>query len=1198
LELVGAGKPVALGGAKQRAVLALLIMHEPDAVSTDQLVDALWGERPPASAIHAVQVYVSGLRKVLRGVSRSKGASSSASDRASPQAGDAAEIVSLGSAGYRLVVDADCVDARRFERLLEHARTAFRAAGFERAERVLEEALGLWRGPAFADFLFTEFARSGAARLEALRIEASELRMEAQICLGSYAGVITELEALVAEHPLREHTRGLLMRALYGAGRQAEALAVYRSGHRIFSDELGLELGPELRELEQAILLRMGVASSIGASQKCAPAASRGKPLPPGLRGAPRGGYFGRLDQHELLRRWWRTARAGQRECVLVAGEPGIGKTQFMARAAAELHQAGAVILFGRCPEELSAPYAPWIQALSPFVEQADEHILRAYVERHGSELARLIPTVARRVPEAPTPRRSDPELERYLLFCAVVGLLEHASKQSPVALLLDDLHWADLTTLALLKYVVAETRALPLLVLANYRDTELSRDHPLTGTLADLLREERIERLSLSGLGEDEVVLLVEAFCGEQPRGVRVALAGAITEETGGNPFFVGEMLRHLTESGALVRVGGGSDTFMPDLAELGLPQSVRDVVLSRVERLGDDSYPVLGCASVIGPQFSFALLARVLRADDDKLIDILSRAAGANLVEEDSSGAFSFAHDLISHVLYESLGASRRSRLHRRIAEAIEELSGDDRGAQIEQLARHWIAASASDLATARSYCIEAGELALEKLAPDESVRWFAQALDLLEASPNADRAERCELKTLLGEAQRQSGRAEFRETLLEAAALADEAHDAKRIARAALANSRGFASSFGVVDRERVAVLERAVALNGSTNPSVSARLRSLQAMELQFDADHGRRRALANEALALARAASDVRSLPYVLRDHFHATWSADTLDARRRTAAELMQLARVSDDPLVRMWALDRNVHVQIESGTLVSAAETLALLQGYTEQIGQPGLRWHGAYYAAGLAHLQGDIERSELLAESAARLGGHGGEPDTGVIYFGQIAMVRIEQGRGNEIVHVIERVAAENPGVSAYQAALAAVLCDLERYRDAAPLLATRADRGFASIPRDQIFLAALALWAIVTADLQSERDASVLYDLIEPWRDQLIWTGAMGYGSAESYLGMLATTLGSYERAREHFAAASRLHQREAVTVWEARNLCHWAASLLAVGAGDDALAIADRALTLARENRYAMSAQRAAKLRETAMSQLTT
>ncbi|MFL5823022.1 MAG: BTAD domain-containing putative transcriptional regulator [Solirubrobacteraceae bacterium] len=1176
LEVVEGGKALRLAGPQQRAVLALLILNAPEPVSSDRMADALWGERAPSTAHHAVQVHVSAIRRLLRGPSESV-------------------LLSDRSFGYRLDVDPDDVDRHVFERLVDEGRTALGDGRNEDAAATLGRALELWRGPALADFAFMDFASTEAARLEELRVVAIEARLEARLRAGDPTGVVGELQALVAEHPLREHARWLLMRALYSADRQADALAVYRAGRRILSDELGLEPGRDLRDLEQAILQHATIPDP---AADLSPAVAQpdfgGKPsqalvslpLPAPVRAVAPLAYVGRAGEHATVRRCWQTACTGARQALMIAGEPGIGKTRLAFQAVSEFHDEGALVMIGRCPEELTVPYGPWIQALSPFVEHADEKLLAGYLERYGGDLARILPAVSRRVPQAPAPSQTDPESERYLLFSAVVGLLEQASALAPLVVLIDDLHWADTTTLGLFKHVLAETSPLRLLVLATYRDSDLFDEHPLSTLLADLRREHGVERLAIPGLGPEDIQSLLQATGVPPAHAHDGELARDLVLETGGNAFFVGEMLRHLADAGTTgdrADASSSKDSASPRLRALGLPQSVREVVRRRVSRLGPQCRDALTYASIIGSRFDLDVLERVAEIDADELIDLLDGAEQAALVQErgDRVGSFMFAHDLIHHSLYEDVGHTRRTRLHRRIAEALEELRGENAEERVEELARHWLAASPPDPERSVAYAMRAGEHALAQLAPGEALRWFEQAMGALDDSPSGAKDQRCELMICLGEAQRQAGHAAFRETFLAAARLAEEIGDGARMARAATANSRGFASAFGAVDAERLAVLDRAAVMNRGGDPATRARLLSLQAMELQFDPDYERRWALADEALGLAREAGDERVLPYVLRDHFHATWSVDTLDERRRTAEEMRELAARADDPLVPIWALDRSVHVAVESGHLTEASATLSRLRERTDALGQPALRWHATYFAAGLAQLRGDLAESERLAEAAARLGEQAAEPDTAFIAFGQICMLRVEQARSAEVVDVMEQAAANYPAVPAYEAAYATVLCGLGRVREAAPMLERRTERGFAELPRDQVYLTALALWGIVAADVASEQAAAALYELILPWRDQLVWDGANGYGSAEHHLGRLAATFGATDRAREHFVAASRLHEEQGVKVWEARNLCAWAHCLLATGETAEGVGLAERALHLARANGYELS-----------------
>jgi predicted ATPase len=255
------------------------------------------------------------------------------------------------------------------------------------------------------------------------------------------------------------------------------------------------------------------------------------------------------------------------------------------------------------------------------------------------------------------------------------------------ILVILDDLHWADAPTLSLLRHVVGAGAATRMLIVGTYRDSDLSREHPLTALLADLHRERGVRRLRLEGLGGEDVLALMEAIAGHELDENGRELAAEITRETAGNPFFAGELLRHLTESGAIVSQDGGRWRLMGEVADLGLPQSVREVIGRRVERLGADARTALSAASVIGRDFDIELLGAIVDLGEARLLDLLERTVGAALLREDSerAGRFTFTHALVEYTLYEDLGRTRRARLHRQVAEALEEQCGDDPGERL---------------------------------------------------------------------------------------------------------------------------------------------------------------------------------------------------------------------------------------------------------------------------------------------------------------------------------------------------------------------------------------------------------------------------------------------------------------------------------------------------------------------------------
>ncbi len=387
-------------------------------------------------------------------------------------------------------------------------------------------------------------------------------------------------------------------------------------------------------------------------------------PLPGRLAVGPPVGVVGRQAEEATLSDAFRRVAGGEgREVLLVSGEAGLGKTTLVAEVARSAFDAGALVLFGHCEEDLATPYQLFSEALGHYVTHAPEEQLVAHVEAHGPELARLIPALASRLPGLPPSKATDADTERFQLFAAVVGLLVHVSRHQPVVVVLDDLQWADKASLQLLRHVLAADEPMQVLVLGTYRDSELSRAHPLLETLAALHRRDGVARIELAGLDDTGVVSFIEAAAGHALDDAAVGLARAVHRETDGNPFFVSEVLRHLSETGAITQDVTGRWIARDTSEQLALPASVRVVIGARVGRLGRDAERVLSLASVIGRDFDLDVLARASDSSEDEVLDILDAAAAAALVREltDTPGHYSFAHPLIQHTLYEDLGRAR---------------------------------------------------------------------------------------------------------------------------------------------------------------------------------------------------------------------------------------------------------------------------------------------------------------------------------------------------------------------------------------------------------------------------------------------------------------------------------------------------------------------------------------------------------
>ncbi|AGB23747.1 putative ATPase [Mycobacterium sp. JS623] len=858
------GLPVAIPGAKPRAILTMLGLHGGGVVSADTLVELLWGDDPPRTAAKALQTHISSLRRTL---------------------GDGCVLTE--GAGW--VLNTTETDATRYKLAARLGRDAVAAGDPSQAIARFDEALALWRGiPELPDG-----PRGVSEKTRWIEGHAAlvEDRADALLATGRAAEIIGELEAAVADAPLRERRWGQLMLALYRAGRQGEALGAYQRARSLLADELGVDPGPELRRLEAAIITQ-DAALEVPASQQLSavtravtflltdiegstaaweadadamaaalarhdeiveqvvtsrggrliktrgegdatfsvfdrPSAAAGAAIelqeaifhepwvlaePMRIRVALHtgevelrdGDYFGRAvnraarlrslaaggqilcsgataelvidslrddvvladlgtrqlknlarpehvyelrldasdesrapatdtpierpalpavlagpgpfvgrdsELEQLVSIWQATLAAGTR-AVMIAGEPGVGKTRLAGEWSRHAYDGGAVVLYGRCDEDLGAPYQPFAEALRALAPCLGANRIRGL--RGVEALLPLVPALSELLPDLAAPPHADADTERYALFDAVVALLGVASDIAPVVLVLDDLHWAAKPTLLLLRHLLRFGEHARVQIVGTYRSTDLDRSHPLAAMLADLHRDGSDNRLQLRGLGEDDVSAYVaEAGYDDQE------LARALATVTGGNPFFLIEALRHVDES------GGRWDPST-------LPQGVREAISRRLSRLPEETNKALAAAAVVGSRFALDLVERVVGND---LVDAFDGASKAGIVIEESGGRYRFNHAIVRQSLLAELASVRRMRLHQRIAATLEAESGAE-DERLAELAYHYFeCAWAGNAPKAVEYCRRAAEQAMARLAYEGAADLYDRALHALE-------------------------------------------------------------------------------------------------------------------------------------------------------------------------------------------------------------------------------------------------------------------------------------------------------------------------------------------------------------------------------------------------------------------------------------------------------------------------------
>jgi class 3 adenylate cyclase/tetratricopeptide (TPR) repeat protein len=860
-------------------------------------------------------------------------------------------------------------------------------------------------------------------------------------------------------------------------------------------------------------------------------------PLPGRLAVRPAVGVVGRETEMTAITEAAKRLAGGEvREILLISGEAGLGKTTLVAEAARIAFDNGACVLFGHCEEDLANPYQLFAEALGHFVTHAPEEQLLAHVKVHGSELSRLVPALASRIPDLPPSKGTDSDSERFLLFAAVVGLLATVTQHQPVVLVLDDLQWADKGSLLLLRHLAAADQAMRALILGTYRDSELSQAHPLTDTLAALHRQSGVSHIELGGLDDGGVVSFLEAAAGQILDDAAVELAHAIYRETDGNPFFVSEVLRHLSETQAIYQDETGRWVAEVSVEQLALPNSLRMVIGARVGRMGKEAGRVLSVASVIGRDFDLGLLARATKTSEDDLLDILDAAAALALVREVAdSGRYSFAHALIQHTLYEAIGPSRRARAHRQVAEALEELCGDRPGGRVGELARHWVAATQPiDLVKTIAYSKQAGDAALAALAPADALRYYAQALDLYPQVTDPDPVLGIDLAIGLGIAQRQTGDAAFRDTLLGAGRSAADVGDTNRLVAAALANNRGFFSAAGAIDAEKIEILETALDRLSDENPDRALVLATLCA-ELCYGSPLERRQALADEAVAIAQSSGDDANIVRVFSGiHFSLLVPPLLEQSMSRSAEALVRAQRVGDPVLLFFSAWERATAAH-RAGDIDEMDRAMAIARAPIEQLDQPTLNWAYAYDRAMRAQLAGDTDRAERLASDALQIGADGGEPDAMIMYGGQIVSVNIQRGTLDELVPLIQQAAVDAPDIApVYTAVLALAHAQADRTEEAGRLLEQFARAHFV-LPMEVTWLSGMVAYAEAAVHCGDPRYAGPIFDLLAPWSDQWSTTGSTtAEGPVSRLLGGLATVLGRYDEAAAYFAHSATLSE----------------------------------------------------------------
>jgi tetratricopeptide (TPR) repeat protein len=904
-------------------------------------------------------------------------------------------------------------------------------------------------------------------------------------------------------------------------------------------------------------------------------------PLPAVLRVAEHSALVGRGTHLEYLRERWEEARAGQLQLVLLEGEPGIGKTRLASEFCRLAHEEGGTVLYGRSDEDALVPYQSFVEALGQWVAACPPVRLEERVVVRA-ELSRLLPQLIHRMPNLQEPPPREPDTERFLLFEAVSSLLAEESNVAPIVLVLDDLHWADKSTLSLLKHLARSPYESRLLILAPYRDAQQFRTGHLTDTLAYLHRERRCVRLPLAGLDETDVGVLISAQSGHE---AELDFARAIHGETEGNPFFVESMIRHLVDSGSIYEKDGRWASDLP-VKELGIPEGLKDVIRQRLERLAGPTSRMLSLASISGRDFSLDVVERVGDLSGDELLEAVDEAVAAQLIEEVPGhvGRYSFSHALIHETLYDDHTAIRRVRFHGQIGETMEDIFGDTAEPPLPELAHHFLKAAEGghDVEKAIAYAVRAGEDATAKLANNEAAGYYRRALETIQAHDPRDERRRCDLLLELGDAEWRAGDFdEAKEAFRRAAELAEALGEAEDFARAALGFGGPFAAfEAGTVDEALVELLGRALDGLPMDDSLLRASVTSRFAEAMTFSPGRERGAKLSDEAIAMARRLGDRPTLAYVLERAHWATWGPDNLDRRLAVATEITELAEDAGDIAaqvqIRMWRL---AHL-LEMGDIRAVDAEHEACRRLADRLRQPYNLWQVATVDATIALLEGRFSEVELLAQRALAIGQEAENRNAVALCGVQILALRREEGRLSELAAGMAEFVDQYPGIPGWRTGLAWLHTELGNEPEARREFERMSDPGFSGFPRDMFWLKSMTLLAEVCAYLGDVERADDLYRSLLPYSERCIIDAPVAAcsGSVGRPLGCLASTLSRFDEAVTHFERALEVNARIRARPWVAHTQYEYARMLLARGEPDDftrACELLDEALATADE-----------------------
>ncbi len=822
--------------------------------------------------------------------------------------------------------------------------------------------------------------------------------------------------------------------------------------------------------------------------------------------------FVGRETEFEALRELGERALAGRGGAALIEGEPGIGKTRLAEELITYARVRGALVLASTCHEADATPaYWPFAQAIRTYVREVDPVGLAWQLGSDGPELARLVPEIRELVPSVREPAPLTGEESRFRFYEAVAGFLIGISRSRPLVLVFDDMHWADASSVELLRFLAGRVSGNPLLVACGYREEEAAARPDLQQAIAELREVPNSSRIALGGLGADAIGRYVELSTGTRPPAETVE---RIHEQTGGNPFFVGEVVRLQAGDGG----GAGGDG--------EIPHGVREAVGRRIERLPDGGSVVLEAAAVIGRSFGRGLLTTVSAGDRvtaREVAAVLDNARAARIIERAprDGDRMQFAHAVFRETLYDELAADRRRELHVRAGLALEEQCRDDPDQFLPTLAHHFLEAGPDYSEKARAFALGAGRQAAARLAHADAAEYLERALLIL---PPDSLREELALRLEVAEEMTRSGRFnDARPMIFAAASVARELGDDAGLAEAAIEASA--ISDAGRKDPEITALLEEALEAVGDGDPALRSRLLVGLAQEFFWEDVDGKSRPAVDEAVAIARAVGeDAVIAPALAMQQFVDVGRPGIVPDRLAAADELIEISRRAGDRTSEIRGYGLRMTSYLQAGDLDGFDRSFAEYTALAERLAEPRHLWHVPNVKAALALIRGRFAEAREYSREAARQGALAQEPLSVQFHTIQMATLHSLEGTPEEMLPSVRPMVERYPSIPAWRLALIGFLVDAGWLEEARVEYEPLAARGFARFPRDANWLTGLSRISDAAATLGDIGGCRELLGLLEEYSGEVVVVGraAASLGPIDRYLGSMCATVGEPDKA----------------------------------------------------------------------------